>query len=411
MDSCAHPSLMSVEQALSHLLEQLSVKSETAKFPIEKSHGHYLADSATAQTDIPSFANSAMDGYAFAYDDLANNSSLEITHHILAGDTTSHQLNAGECARIMTGAPLPIGADTVVMQERTEVNDNHMSINGSVKKGENVRLPGESIAQGTQVALSGDKISAAHIGLFASIGLTSVQCFKPLTIGIFSTGDELKQPGQPLEFGQIYDSNRAMLAAILHQLPVQVIDYGAINDDLEAITQVLATADKQCDAVISSAGVSVGTADFTKTALETLGQIEFWKVAMKPGKPFAFGRLSNSVFFGLPGNPVSAMVTFLQLVVPALTKLGGGKVHPSVRWPAIATTPFKKRPGRTDFQRAIAHVNAQGHWEVQSSGFQGSATLTTFIGANCFAVLEKDRGPVSKGEIVQIEMIPSILTA
>lgn len=411
MDSCFQPGLMPLEQALSHLLEQLSVKTEIAPLPIQQSLGRYLAKSAVAQTAIPAFANSAMDGYAFAHSDLENHDSLKVTHHILAGDTVAHELKTGECARIMTGAPVPVGADTVVMQERTKVQDNILQIDGAVKKGDNVRLPGETIAKGVQVAEQGQRISAAHIGLFASIGLPTIECYEPLTIGVFSTGDELKQPGETLAFGQIYDSNRSMLGAILHQLPVKVIDYGVVHDDLDAISAVLQKASSECDAIVSSAGVSVGTADFTKDALEKLGKIDFWKVAMKPGKPFAFGTIKDAFFFGLPGNPVSAVVTFLQLVSPALTKLGGGKVSLPKRWPAIAAGDFKKRPGRTDFQRAIAEVNEQGVWEVRPAGHQGSATLTTFIEANCFAVLEQDRGRVSQGETVYIEMIPPILNA
>ncbi|MFM2483987.1 molybdopterin molybdotransferase MoeA [Celerinatantimonas yamalensis] len=409
MDSCSHPELMPLDEAQSYLVKQLPIIASPKFSSYQQSLGFYLASTAKASSPIPSFANSAMDGYAFAYENLTKYDTLTVTQQILAGDIHRYEISAGECAQIMTGAPMPIGADTVIMQEQTSRTANQLTLHHQPKLGANVRHPGETVKQGQIVAQVGDTISAAHIGLFASIGLAQVNYYQPITVGLFSTGDELRAPGSELEFGQIYDSNRAMLQAMLKSLPVKVIDYGVLPDNLSAIIDLLKKANHECDVIISSAGVSVGHADFTKDALETLGQIAFWKVAMKPGKPFAFGRLSDSYFFGLPGNPVSAAVTFLQLVVPALRKLGGGREHQPQRWPAKASVSFKKHPGRVDFQRAIAEVDEQGQWHVRPAGTQSSATLASFIEANCFAVLEQERGPIQAGEMVSIEMIPSLL--
>ncbi|CAG9296782.1 molybdopterin molybdotransferase MoeA [Celerinatantimonas diazotrophica] len=409
MDPCSNPELLLLEEARSFLINKLPIIATSAPCSYHSAHGHYLAKRAQASTAIPSFPNSAMDGYAFAYEDLAKYQNLAITQKILAGDTHQYKINAGECARIMTGAPMPQGADTVVMQEHTQTQGTKLTVTKRPKQHANVRLAGDSIAKDAIVAEQGERLNAAHIGLLASIGTQQVECYQPITVGIFSTGDELKAPGEILEFGQIYDSNRAMLIAMLAHLPVKVIDFGAIDDSLENISNVLLKANSQCDVILSSAGVSVGTADFTKDALEKLGKIEFWKVAMKPGKPVAFGQLSDSYFFGLPGNPVSAAVTFLQLVKPALEKLGGGNVQIQPQWQAKASAKFKKKPGRTDFQRAIANINAQGQWEVKPVGSQSSASLLSFTQANCFAVIELERGDVEPGENITIEMFPALL--
>lgn len=410
MDPCSNPELLPLEEARSFLINKLPIIATSARCSYQSAQGHYLAKNAQASTAIPSFSNSAMDGYAFAFEDLAKYQSLTITQKILAGDTHQYKINTGECARIMTGAPMPQGADTVVMQEHTHTEGSQLTLVKVPKQHANVRLAGDSIAQGAIVAEQGERLNAAHVGLLASIGTQQIECYQPITVGLFSTGDELKTPGETLEFGQIYDSNRAMLIAMLERLPVKIIDFGAIGDSLENITNILLKANTQCDAIITSAGVSVGMADFTKDALEKLGKIEFWKVAMKPGKPFAFGQLNDSYFFGLPGNPVSAAVTFLQLVKPALEKLGGGKVHKEPQWNAKAVAKFKKKPGRMDFQRAIANVNEQGQWEVSPVASQSSASLLSFTQANCFAVLELERDDVEPGENVTIEMFPSLLT-
>ncbi|CAG9001404.1 MAG: Molybdopterin molybdenumtransferase [Candidatus Celerinatantimonas neptuna] len=409
MAPCYHPKLMPLEEALSYLINQLPVHAPCGLLSVEESQGHYLSEAVLAKTPIPEFANSAMDGYAFAFNTSSPQQTFLVTHKILAGDTQPHHINPGECAQIMTGAPMPEGADTVVMQENTQPDGDNIHIVKMPKQGANVRQPGDAITQGQQITSKGERITSAHIGLFASMGITHLPCFKPLTIGLFSTGDELKQPGTSLSFGQIYDSNRAMLKAMLKQLPVRIIDYGIISDDLNTIINTLNQANNECDAIITSAGVSVGVADFIKTALETLGKIEFWKVAIKPGKPFAFGKLKDSFFFGLPGNPVSAAITFLKLALPALAKMGGGQMPITQTWPAIATEDFHKKPGRIDFQRAIAHIDSDGQWKVRPTGKQGSATLASITSANCFAVLEQERGAVHAGEMIQIELMPDII--
>lgn len=410
MDPCSNPKLMQLKDALSLLLNKLPIIAIVEPCAYQDSYQHFISDDCVAQNPVPTFANSAMDGYAFAYADVEqSNPSLTIATHILAGDTKQHKLESGECARIMTGAPMPQGADTVIMQENTHREDQQVFFTQVPKKGANVRHSGDSIAQGAIVVPAGTQINAAHIGLLASTGTQQVNCYKPLTVGLFSSGDELRQAGEPLSFGQIYDSNRDMLHALLTQLPVTIKDYGTLSDDLDEIEHALMKADQECDVVLSSAGVSVGSADFIKEALDKLGNIELWKVAMKPGKPFTYGQLPHSYFFGLPGNPVSAAVTFLKLVIPALTKLGGGHYQAPVNFLATATAPFRKKPGRLDFQRAVASINTQGQWEVYPVSSQSSASLMSFVEGNCFAVLEQHRGAVEVGEQVYIEFFPANL--
>ncbi|VDR28768.1 Molybdopterin molybdenumtransferase [Raoultella terrigena] len=345
-----------------------------------------------------------MDGYAVRLADLADGAALPIAGKAFAGQPFHDAWPAGTCIRIMTGAPVPQGCDAVVMQEETEQSADGVRFIAAVKAGQNIRRRGEDIAQGAVVFPAGTPLTVAELPVLASLGIADVEVLRKVRVAVFSTGDELQLPGQPLGDGQIYDTNRLAVHLMLQQLGCEVINLGIIADDPAKLRAAFIAADQQADVVISSGGVSVGEADYTKEILEELGEIGFWKLAIKPGKPFAFGKLSNSWFCGLPGNPVSATLTFYQLVLPLLKKLSGsaGGAQP-MRLRARAATRLKKSPGRLDFQRGVLQRNPDGELAVASTGHQGSHIFSSFSQGNCFIVLERERGNVEAGEWVEVE--------
>ena len=299
---------------------------------------------------------------------------------------------------------IPPGCDAVVMQEETEQSDAGVLFTGEVRAGQNIRRAGEDITQGATVYAPGTTLTVAELPVLASLGIPEVEVVRKVRVALFSTGDELQLPGQPLGDGQIYDTNRLAVHVMLEQLGCKVINLGIIPDDPTRLREAFIAADQQADVVISSGGVSVGEADYTKALLEELGEIAFWKLAIKPGKPFAFGKLSNAWFCGLPGNPVSAALTFYQLVQPLLARLSGK--HGSALPPRLrvrAASRLKKAPGRLDFQRGIVERDAEGNLQVRTTGHQGSHIFSSFSQGNCFIVLERERGSVEPGEWVEIE--------
>ena len=362
--------------------------------------------------NVPGFDNSAMDGYAVRLSDIQQTKTLPLTSAIFAGDDISNlQWPEGTCLRIMTGAPVPIEADAVVMQEHTEQSDLGIRFLKEIKAGDNIRRSGEDVKKDSITVATGTKLTLPTLSTLATLGISEVTVFNKLKVAIFSTGNELTPIGMPLSGnGAIYDSNRFTLKLLLTKLNCEIIDLGIIPDDPTQIKQALVTASNQANLVITSGGVSVGDADYTKTALEDLGQINFWKIAMKPGKPFAFGQIGHALFCGLPGNPVSTLVTFYQLVQPLILTLSGLKTSDiDFRFQVKAATNLKKSIGRVDFQRGRLQIDAQGELEVVTTGQQGSHITQSFNQANCFIILEQERGNVNKGELVTIELFNTLL--
>ena len=402
--------LISLEEAQAKMLAQLQPLRDRVSVPLADAVGRITALPVTSPIDVPPFDNSAMDGYAVRLADIQSARPRKIAGKACAGAPFDGDWPAGSAVRIMTGAPVPPGCEAVVMQEETREVEDGIVINAPVRAGQNIRLIGEDIRRDQPVLAAGVRLGAAELPLLASLGLAEVSVLRKLRVAVFSTGDELQPVGQPLAPGQIYDTNRFAVSLMLRKLGCEVIDLGIIKDDPQALRHAFAEADRQADVVISTGGVSVGEADFTKTMLDELGVITFWKLAIKPGKPFAFGRLASSWFCGLPGNPVSAAVTFYQLVQPLLAALTGQSESPlPPRLRARAASRLKKSPGRLDFQRGIMRRGEDGELEVQSTGHQGSHVFSSFAAANCFIVLERDRGAVEPGEWVEVEPFNALL--
>ncbi len=400
--------LLPLDKALQGMLEQLTCCCETEQLPLPQALDRILAEEISSPLSVPPFDNAAMDGYAVRLADLAACTPLPVAGKAFAGQPYDGEWPAGHCIRIMTGAPVPAGTEAVVMQEETQAGNDGITFLTHPAPGQNIRRRGEDMAQGSRVLASGLRLSPRELPLLASLGIASVSVRRPLKVAIFSTGDELKPLGTPLRHGDIYDSNRYGVKAMLTRMGIDCLDLGIIPDDPAALRAAFLQADREADALITTGGVSVGEADFTKQLLEELGEIGFWKLAIKPGKPFAFGRLPHAWFFGLPGNPVSAMVTFDQLVQPALARLAGQQFERPILLKATVTEPLKKSPGRLDFQRGILSAGPDG-LEVRSTGSQDSGVFSSLSRANCYIVLEQERGKVAAGETVTVEPFSGLL--
>ena len=399
------PNSMPVEQARQLIKQFLSPVTEYETINVMDTYHRTLAADVLSPMNVPPHDYSSMDGYAVRQADLtANSNKLQKIGSSFAGHAFAGKVAAGECVRIMTGAMIPEGSDSVVMQEQARANGDEIEIGSGHKRGQNIRLVGEDIMKDAVVLARGQRIGAAEMGLLASLGLREVSVFRKLKIAIFSTGDELVQPGKPLASGQIYDSNRYTLTGLITELGADMVDMGNIRDDKESIRAALLKAATEVDVIITSGGASVGEADYIKALLDEIGEVVFWKVAMKPGKPLAYGKIGAAHFFGLPGNPVSAMVTFQQFVRNALWVLMGQNPKPSFSFQAICGSPIRKATGRTEFQRGILTQSEEGLWLVHTTGEQGSGILSSMSRANCFIVLPVEQGNVEKGSVVQIQL-------
>jgi molybdopterin molybdotransferase len=403
IQTCDAPGLLPIQAAIEKMSEQISPIVESEQVELDEALGKVLSQHVMADINVPPRDNSAMDGYAMRCEDLKGNDQLLLVGKALAGAPFRGKIQAGECIRIMTGALIPGGADSVVMQENTTVDNNKVIFKQIPEFGNSVRKAGEDIQQGQIVVTKGTKLTAAHLALIASVGVAQVTVCRQLKVGLIATGDELTPAGEPLVEGAIYESNRVALKALLKDFPVEVFDFGIIKDDKHSLTEVFTQAGSLCDLVLTCGGVSVGDADYVKEILDQLGSINFWKVAIKPGKPFAFGKLGNAWFCGLPGNPVSSYVTFEQLVTAVLHQMSGQTTIPSSYFVAKAAAVIRKRPGRTDFQRGIFYRDEMGELWVKPNGKQGSGIMSSIANANCYMLLEQESGDIQKGESVKIQ--------
>jgi molybdopterin molybdotransferase len=400
------PNAMSVAQARQFIAQFLQPITEIETVTVRDSLGRALATNIVSPYNVPAHNNSAMDGFAFRFEDAAK--SLRVIGTAFAGKPFVSVLKAGECVKIMTGGVIPQGANSVEMQERVTLSGESVTINQPVKQGQHVRLTGEDLKIGQTVLAKGHIMKPADLGLIASLGIGEVQVFRQLKVAIFSTGDELVSVGKPLETGQIYDSNRYTLYGMLTRLNVQISDLGNVADDPKLLEKTLLKAAQNNDVVITSGGVSVGEADYMKALLAKHGQVLFWKINMKPGRPLAYGKVGDSHYFGLPGNPVSAMVAFYQFVCEALLTLQGATPKPLPMFKVECTEPIKKATGRTEFQRGIL-FEENGIWKVKPMPNQGSGVLSSMSMANCFIVLDETIGNCEAGEMVNVQLLEGII--
>jgi molybdopterin molybdotransferase len=399
------PEALRVDKALEAIRACLAPIAQTERVPVREALGRVLAQDIVPGINVPAHDNSAMDGYAVRFSDLSQ--PLEEIGSALAGKPFGGAVGPGQCVRIMTGAVMPQGADTVVIQEVVKRDGKRVVVPAGQKKGQNVRYAGEDLAVGKPVLHPGKLLRPAEIGLIASLGIGEVQVKRRLRVAFFATGDELASIGEKLKEGEIYDSNRYTLHGMLSRLGVEIADLGVVRDDPAALEAAFLEASKH-DVVITTGGVSVGEADFIRQLMAKLGEVLFWKIAMRPGRPMAFGRIGDAFLFGLPGNPVAVMVTFYQFVRDALLHLSGRSgdtAIPLLR--ATAAEKIRKVAGRTEYQRGILYREA-GEWKVRTTGQQGSGVLRSMSEANCFIVLEHERGSVAAGEPVQVQLMEGL---
>jgi molybdopterin molybdotransferase len=413
--SCADdydPDSMPVAKARGFIHQFLEPVTGVARVPLRSALGRVLAEDIVSPVDVPAHRNSAMDGWAMRGADLKADAESTLTEigASFAGQPFKGVVGPGQCTRIFTGGVVPEGADTVVMQERARAEGKSVTFAAGQKTGQNVREAGEDLKRGAIALAKGRIVRPAELGLIASLGLGEVGVMRPLRVAFFSTGDELRAIGTPLGEGQIYDSNRYTLHGMLARLGCDAIDMGVVRDDPALLEQAFIDAAAIADVVITSGGVSVGEADFVKQLMQKLGEVVFWKIAMKPGRPLAYGKIRGAHFFGLPGNPVSVMATFYQFVREALLKLmGANPVAPVPMLKALCTANIRKAPGRTEFQRGILTPGSDGIWTVRPTGEQGSGILKSMSDANCFIVLGDDVGNVAAGNIVDVQLLEGMV--
>lgn len=400
------PNAMSVTQARQYIQQFLSPVTATENLSIRESLGRVLAANLISPCNVPNYNNSAMDGFAFKFSEGVK--IIKIIGTAFAGKPFIGEVKAGECVKIMTGAMLPAGADTVVMQEHVAQKSENITLLNTITLGANVRLAGEDLSIGQPVLSAGHLMRPADLGLVASLGIAEVSVYRKLKVAFFSTGDELVSVGKPLLQGQVYDSNRYTLFGMLTRLDVALSDLGAVPDQPALLEATLLKAANENDVVITSGGVSVGEADYMKALLAKHGQVLFWKINMKPGRPLAYGKIGNAHYFGLPGNPVSTMVTFYQFVQTALTSLMGATPKPAPTFNVECTQAIKKAVGRTEFQRGIL-FEENGTWKVKPTNAQGSAILSSMSQANCFIVLGESIGNLAAGALVKVQVLDGLI--
>jgi molybdopterin molybdotransferase len=403
------PNALSVDQARAFIDRLVPRLDAVEMLPLRSALGRVLARDIVSAINVPSHDNSAMDGYAFRGRDLANGAetTLRVVSRAMAGQEAKHAIANGECVRIMTGAVMPEGLDTVIPQEFTKLDGDQVTIPaGIVRPGDNRRLAGEDLAKGEAALVAGRVLRPADLGVLASLGQAEVPVVRRLRVAFFSTGNELRSIGETLDEGCVYDSNRYTLWGMLQRLGVEILDMGVVRDDPAALEATFTAAAANADVVITSGGVSVGEADYTKMVMAKLGDVLFWRIAMRPGRPMAIGRIASgsrhAILFGLPGNPVAVMVTFYALVRDALLAMSGARVAPMPLLRATSVDAIRKKAGRTEYQRGSVTPAPGGGWEVRMAGSQGSGILRSMSEANGLVVLHHDQGNVAAGETVDV---------
>ncbi|MGR5444861.1 bifunctional molybdopterin-guanine dinucleotide biosynthesis adaptor protein MobB/molybdopterin molybdotransferase MoeA [Vibrio jasicida] len=396
------PAFLSVVQGQEKILSLVNTVAETEACKIEDAYGRVLADHVVSPVNVPQYTNSAMDGYAIRGDDVER-SSYQVVAEVMAGHAYDQPLEVGQAVKIMTGAPTPINGDTVVMREQASQDGDTVTFNGaSIKNGQNVRQAGEDLAIGSDVFTAGTRLASPEMGMIASLGFGEAHVFRKLKVAVFSTGDEVQAPGTEQKANSIYDSNRFTIMGMLEKLGCEILDFGILEDNEKLMIEALENASAQADVVMTSGGVSVGDADYIKLALDKLGQIDFWRINMRPGRPLAFGQINDKPFFGLPGNPVAVMVSFINFVEPALRKMQGEQGWKPLKVSAIATENLRSRQGRTEFSRGIYELDETGRLTVRTTGKQGSGILRSMSEANCLIEISPAVDTVKTGESVTI---------
>ncbi|EOX4456703.1 bifunctional molybdopterin-guanine dinucleotide biosynthesis adaptor protein MobB/molybdopterin molybdotransferase MoeA [Vibrio antiquarius] len=396
------PAFLSVVQGQEKILSLVNTVSEIEACKIENAYGRVLAEHIVSPVNVPQYTNSAMDGYAIRSDDV-DRDSYQIVAEVMAGHAYDKALEVGQAVKIMTGAPTPLNGDTVVMREQASQAGDNVTFNGAnIKAGQNVRQAGEDLAIGSDVFTAGTRLASPEMGMIASLGFGEANVFRKLKVAVFSTGDEVQAPGTEQKANSIYDSNRFTIMGMLEKLGCEILDFGILEDNELLMIEALENASAQADVVMTSGGVSVGDADYIKLALDKLGQIDFWRINMRPGRPLAFGQINNKPFFGLPGNPVAVMVSFINFVEPALRKMQGEQGWKPLKVNAIATENLRSRQGRTEFSRGIYELDDSGRLTVRTTGKQGSGILRSMSEANCLIEISPAIDTVKAGESVTI---------
>jgi molybdopterin molybdotransferase len=402
-------SAAAVNDFLARLVEPVTQAEE---LPLFDALDRVLAQDVISPVSVPPHDNSAMDGYAFDGTQLRADGPLTLTPvgTALAGKAWAGVVGPGQCLRIMTGAIMPAGLDTVVPQEVVKIAGDAITIPpGLLQPGDNRRLLGEDVRQGQPALRQGTRLSPAALGLAASLGIPTVRVWRSLKVAYFSTGDEILSLGEAPREGAVYDSNRYTVFGLLKRLGIEVLDYGVVGDSPEKLEATFRRAAAEADAIITSGGVSVGEADYTKAMMKKLGDVAFWRIAMRPGRPMAVGRINKSVLFGLPGNPVAVMVTFLAFVRPALLQMMGCTAAPPPLLRARSLEDLRKKPGRTEYQRGFVSAAPDGGLQVRTTGNQGSGVLSSMVQGNGLIVLHHGQGNVAVGDEVAVMMFDGVI--
>ncbi len=409
--SCEDPfdSLLPVQEAQDRLSDALVTVAETELIDLKDATGRALSEDVVSPVNVPGYTNSAMDGYAIASASIPvkGHASLDIVGSAWAGRVFDGEVQPQQAARIFTGGLMPVGTDTVVIQEHVSTDGDTVTIDSQVQPGRNVRQAGEDVLQDELVLKAGTQLKAAQIGLLASLGIREVNVYRRLRVAYFTTGDELcaldTHAGQTLAPGMLFDSNRYTLGSMLTSLNVETIDLGIVRDSAEATRKAMLDAAAKADIVVTSGGISAGDADFVAQVFHELGNVRFWKLAMRPGRPLAFGQVGNAFFFGLPGNPVAVMVTFLQFVQPAIKQVMGLSATAPYTIKATCQSTLRKSLGRVEYQRGVLSNDEQGNLIVSSTGKQGAGRISSMTSANCLIVIAADAAGVVPGDTVEVQ--------